>query len=1721
MGNNISSSKNDIPLRGHYPNRKSSIKTSRSPSPNKLESYVNNNTSKEKIASAEIYSVPLEPTTAINIGKRSSRALSPSTNFTTRINSSQQETSSDISDEIDRDTPSPLPERQGIHNKRIKSSQARVNSYRQSRISYSQDRYSSTLSATSGFSSNFGDPLHFSMIADSAITDLTNTSSFSVNSFLDKMNDDKINNYIMAAPDSDFIDNNVLPLGSTDNATPLVEQVTTTDEIIDLLTKHPESAYDILTSIYGSHRMRSDTELQKEAFQAVETWSLRPTDVTAKMIVACCKLCGWGTTKNSKRGFTELQMLAKRGVWEAYYYLGRCYLYGVTEQPINANDTSSHHRPHSSQVVQTVDYEQAIYWYKKVIESPSNLQSERVQFYIAEAQLRIITIYFTTGKINKISLNESVNYLRESVSAGNRKSEFALGFLIETGVVEDTIDAKEYYTQSANKGYAPSQVQLALILLNENSSEGISWLNKASRLGDPRAFYHLGESYEFGRCVPVDTAMAVHYYQTAADKYNHSMSGFRLGMHYLQGGLELLKDDTKAFFYLERAAKAGYPDAQYLLGMMYRDGKVSSATRASVLRSQSPQGEITMRHKKEAFRWVRRAALQDMHTAITQIATFYEEGMGCPVNYALATEYYELATSKPGKQLPSAQLTYARFLHKNGYYEKALEMYLYASGMKRSSSLNTHPPSDMVSRTAKRMVALLYLDQDDTTTPYKPKEAYDILTSLASSPEGDADAEYWIAVCHEEGVNTIVPINLSKAYEYYVNSANLGSSDSQFQVGHMLCKGIGVNKDRVAAFKWFQKSAETNNPKALYYIGIYYYNGYGSIVRDHNQARHFFKRSAELGHVESMISYAQTCQEKLKMNVGQLSATEVEALKSDSFKWYARAAKENHVTGLRELGRLYGAKGDFKASMECYLKASNLNDALSTLFLGGYYENGQGVAQNKQTALEFYMKAIELGQPTALFAIAELYEKLQDYEKAYSYYERVTKDTRISKSYKSSKTSRFKMALYSLNYDPNKFLSECSSTTKQNVFESIPSLLPKSEAFDVLMKLAKEENLYEAFNWIAECYQDGRGVTQNTAESVKWRMKSVQEANDVYATLKLASMYENGTGGVQKNSAYSHQLYQKCAERNNAFGQYKLGMTFWQGNGCIPVSVEMAVIWFTRSAHQAYAPSHWALGQIAFENGDLHIAIDWWKTALKLGSSTSPHQLSIGDVLIYLGKHIRDQSLVSGNSHPSAKTRKRMEQENRGLALQCFTQAAVMGYAEGMYLSAEIWHQDRDYDVALDLYNMAAQQGHISSRIMIAIYQLYGLGGKEIDTKTAYKELLYCSQYSLDACLQLGRCCEEGIGTRQSVSNALEWYQLLIDVSNNSEAMFRVGRIYSQELDSFQQSIYWYQRAIEKDNHKIAHFQLALYYLRGIKTDNYLFKSDIISAADHFRQAAEQDDVDAMFELGRLLLSTRNDHAVFPVKLQIEGLEWCMLAAEYGSCEAQCELGNLYHTGRESGIDKQDDDKERYPVYVIQQDLEKAYDYFNRAACLGDKTAALFLGTYYEHGICVASNLDMAQTWYRVAASGSTVSGPWWPAQLCLARVLHQQKDTQNEAYALFKAVYHQAAPEQHKDYLAWMLALYRLYGLGGVSKNEEAAFSDLLSLADKGYLKAIFLVARCYENGTGAPSRDPAKAIKWYTVAVRCATSKDELDKVDFAELSYAYSRLTKYDCQEGYYEK
>jgi hypothetical protein len=70
--------------------------------------------------------------------------------------------------------------------------------------------------------------------------------------------------------------------------------------------------------------------------------------------------------------------------------------------------------------IQPIDPMLACSWYKKVIETPNSIQSDRIDYIIAQAKLLIAVINFTTDQITRDNLEENINYIKDSANSGNR-----------------------------------------------------------------------------------------------------------------------------------------------------------------------------------------------------------------------------------------------------------------------------------------------------------------------------------------------------------------------------------------------------------------------------------------------------------------------------------------------------------------------------------------------------------------------------------------------------------------------------------------------------------------------------------------------------------------------------------------------------------------------------------------------------------------------------------------------------------------------------------------------------------------------------------------------------------------------------------------------------------------------------------------------------------------------------------------------------------------------------------------------------------------------------------------------------------------------------------------------------------------------------------------------------------------------------------------------------
>ena len=122
---------------------------------------------------------------------------------------------------------------------------------------------------------------------------------------------------------------------------------------------------------------------------------------------------------------------------------------------------------------------------------------------------------------------------------------------------------------------------------------------------------------------------------------------------------------------------------------------------------------------------------------------------------------------------------------------------------------------------------------------------------------------------------------------------------------------------------------------------------------------------------------------------------------------------------------------------------------------------------------------------------------------------------------------------------------------------------------------------------LGDMYRDGKGVTKDSAEAVKWYRKSADQGNveaqvrvgflskdsaeqvkwlrmaadqgDVLTQCFLGSMYANAlVDGVVKDSAEAVKWYRKAADQGNANAQWNLGVIYSNGEGVAKDAIEGA-----------------------------------------------------------------------------------------------------------------------------------------------------------------------------------------------------------------------------------------------------------------------------------------------------------------------------------------------------------------------------------------------------------------------------------------------------------------------------------------------------------------------------------------------------------------------------------
>lgn len=222
------------------------------------------------------------------------------------------------------------------------------------------------------------------------------------------------------------------------------------------------------------------------------------------------------------------------------------------------------------------------------------------------------------------SVHVSLTRELASQKGGSRENEKGIALTQEQDTVRTLKEAHTWFEKGARKGYAPAQVNLAVLSLAgwgtpPDAGTALYWLNEAARQGYALAYFDLGILYLRGCGVRQDYHEAFSEFEQGAN-VGDSAAQMNLGYLYDQG-LGVAQNRSQAAAWYRKAAESGVPQAQYNLADLY-------------LRGEGVPGD-----ESAAFAWFQKAAMQGHTGARIMLGSMYAEGRGTEKNPQAAYEW--------------------------------------------------------------------------------------------------------------------------------------------------------------------------------------------------------------------------------------------------------------------------------------------------------------------------------------------------------------------------------------------------------------------------------------------------------------------------------------------------------------------------------------------------------------------------------------------------------------------------------------------------------------------------------------------------------------------------------------------------------------------------------------------------------------------------------------------------------------------------------------------------------------------------------------------------------------------------------------------------------------------------------------------------------------------------------------------------------------------------
>lgn len=433
-----------------------------------------------------------------------------------------------------------------------------------------------------------------------------------------------------------------------------------------------------------------------------------------------------------------------------------------------------------------------------------------------------------------------------------------------------------------------------------------------------------------------------------------------------------------------------------------------------------------------------------------------------------------------------------------------------------------------------------------------------------AAEQGASPAQYALGQCLEKAASDYDYDDHAEARQWYRAAAKAGHPGAQLALDRLDKAGYGRNgqvtksrsggrERRISDSRWIQYAAHGGTDD-FYHLGMLYEQGV-SVDRNLKQARVWYRKAAELGHVKAqfslacsfeqsdfeqakiwMLRAAQQGHPQAQYAVGQMCLRALSGAqdKLDALVWFAEAAQQGNATAQFALGGLLKKDADGMAHTAITQAASG-GYADAQYAMGERYRHGTGVAKNWLEACRWYQMAAEQDHAQAQCALAGCYAEgkgaKKDLAHAFAWYEKAAAQNLPKAQWNLGEL--YATGIPGLEADAKKAMMLCKRAANAG-------FAPAQATLGALFARAKKND--RAVHW--------------------WSMAA--EQGDLEALFNMGQAYRLGLG-VEKDESRAFAMLLRAGEGGLAAAQSRLGLAYATGQGVALDPIEAAK-WFELAA---------------------------------------------------------------------------------------------------------------------------------------------------------------------------------------------------------------------------------------------------------------------------------------------------------------------------------------------------------------------------------------------------------------------------------------------------------------------------------------------------------------------------------------------------------------------------